>query len=93
MDEPGAEEINDFAVEKQTPRCPMGGNRCVITGMGHHTTHSGKDWRFKSMSSEGEEDDARPAADRIATPRSDCVMESRLRNIGDQTFVATQSLG
>ena len=71
----------------------MGGNRCVITGMGHHTTHSGKDWRFKSMSSEGEEDDARPAADRIATPRSDCVMESRLRNIGDQTFVATQSLG
>jgi hypothetical protein len=61
--------------------------------MGHHTTHSGKDWRFKSMSSEGEEDDARPAADRIATPRSDCVMESRLRNIGDQTFVATQSLG
>ena len=45
----------------------MGGNRCVITGMGHHTTHSGKDWRFKSMSIEGAEDDARPAADRIAT--------------------------
>jgi hypothetical protein len=49
--------------------------------MGHHTTHSGKDWRFKSMSSEGEEDDARPAADRIAT-RSDCVLESRRSNIG-----------
>ena len=56
----------------------------MITGMGHHTTHSGKDWRFKSMSIEGAEDDARPAADRIAT-RSDRTETQT--NFDDDAFV------
>ena len=60
----------------------MGGKRCVITGMGHHTTQSGKDWRFMSMSSEGEEDDARSAADRIAT-RSDDMTNAKEKNRRD----------